>query len=251
MREYILKTLECPQSLTAEGYRGLRTNIKFASIDSIVKLILITSAGPREGKSSVAANLAVSMSQAGKSVLIIDADLRNPSQHKIFALSNLSGLTTTLAEDVFAFSYIVKTPIKGLDLLPSGPIPPNPAELLDSRRMKQILLEVIHYDYVLIDSPPVIPVADASILAQSVDGVILVLAAGEVEKEYALQAKEQLQKTGAKILGMVVNKVKMESKKNYFYYTNGYQQAALESHQAGQGRIMDKTESTNPDDGEK
>lgn len=242
MREHIIKTLQDPQSLTAEDYRVLRTNIKFASIDSVVKLILVTSAGPREGKSSVVANLAVSMALAGKSVLIIDADLRNPTQHKIFGISNLTGLTTTLAEDGFSISYIVKTPNQGLDILPSGPIPPNPAELLDSRRMKQVLLEVMKYDYVLIDSPPVIPVSDASILAQLADGVIMVLAAGEVEKEYALRAKEQLEKVGAKILGMVLNKVKMESKKNYFYYQYGSQKTQAHTDYSGNDLANDDQE---------
>lgn len=220
MRKYNLKTINNPKSLTAEVFRTLRTNIQFASVDNVVKRILFTSAGPQEGKSSTVANLAVSFSLAGKSVLIIDADLRNPSQHKIFSLPNLIGLTTTLAEDVSAFAYIMKTPHEGLDILTSGPIPPNPAELLESRRMKQILNEITQvYEFVLIDSPPVIAVTDASVLAQSVDGVILVLAEREVKREYALRAKEQLEKVGAKILGIVQNKVKVQSQKhNYYYY---------------------------------
>lgn len=223
MSEYDLKTLNNPKSLTAEAYRVLRTNIQFTSVDNAVKHILFTSAGPEEGKSSIVANLAVCMSQAGKKVLVIDADLRNPSQHKIFDLSNYNGLTTTLAESVSVFTYIVKTSHEGLDILTSGPTPPNPAELLDSQRMKQILNEVNQvYEFVLIDSPPVIAVTDASILAQSVDGVILILAALQVEPEDALRAKEQLEKVGAKILGIVLNKAKVQSKKHryYYYYTD-------------------------------
>lgn len=217
MRAYKLIISKNPKSQTAEAYRALRTNIKFASVDKVVKQILVTSPGPKEGKSSTVANLAVSMAQAGISVLIIDADLRNPSQHKIFDLINLTGLTTTLAEDASTCTYIVKTPYEGLDILTSGPMPPNPAELLESRRMKQILNEAAQaYDLVLIDSPPVIAVTDASVLAQSVDGVILVLAAGEVERENALRTKEQLKKVGAKILGIVLNKVKVK-KHDYFY----------------------------------
>lgn len=219
MREYRLITLDNPKSLTAEAYRTLRTNLKFVSIDKVVKNILFTSAGPHEGKSSVVANLALSISQAGTKVLIIDADLRNPSQHKIFNLINIAGLTTTLAEDASAFTYITKTPYEGLDILTSGPIPPNPAELLDSQRMKQILSKISHtYEFVLIDSPPVIAVTDASVLAQSVDGVILVLAAEEVEREKALSAKERLEKVGAKILGVVLNKAKAEFKDHNYYY---------------------------------
>lgn len=224
MREYNLKTVNNPKSLTAEAYRTLRTNLQFASVDNEIKRILFTSAGPQEGKSSIVANLAVSISQAGKSVLIIDADLRNPSQHKIFGLSNLNGLTTTLAEDVSAFAYIGKTPYEGLDILTSGPIPPNPAELLDSRRMKQILQEITSaYQFVLLDSPPVIAVADASVLAQSVDGVILVLAEREVKREYAVRAKEQLEKVGAKVLGIVLNKAKLQSQRHNYYYYYGSQ----------------------------
>lgn len=224
MRECYLKTLVNPKSLTAEAYRTLRTNIRFAGIDKAVRQILFTSAGPGEGKSSVVANLAVSISQAGKSVLIIDADLRNPSQHKIFNLLNLTGLTTTLTEDVPVFDYIVNTPFAGLDILTSGPIPPNPAEILDSRRMKQILDEMAQaYEFVLIDSPPVIAVTDASILAQTADGVILVLAEREVKKEFALKAKEQLEKTGAKILGIILNKAKLQAKKHSLYYYYGNQ----------------------------
>lgn len=222
MREYNLKTFENTKSLTAEAYRVLRTNIQFASIDKIVKRILFTSAGPQEGKSSIVANLAISMSQARKSVLIIDADLRNPSQHKIFGQSNLLGLTTTLAEDISPFTHIVETPYVGLDILAAGPIPPNPAELLESKRMKQILNELSGaYEFLLIDSPPVIPVTDAAVLAQSVDGVILVVAAGEVKREYVLQAKEQLQKVDAKILGIVLNKTKIQSRKHAYSYYYG------------------------------
>lgn len=224
MREYDLKTLENPKSPTAEAYRVLRTNLKFTSVDNAVKHILFTSSGPLEGKSSIVANLAFSMSQAGKRVLIIDADLRNPSQHKIFGLSNFTGLTTTLIEDISAFTYIVKTQHEGLDILTSGPIPPNPAELLDSRRMKKIMQEINPvYEFVLIDSPPVIAITDASVIAQSVDGVILILAAGEVEREYALRAKEQLEKVGAKILGIVLNKAKVQSEKHNYYYYHGNQ----------------------------
>ncbi|MGI6331011.1 MAG: CpsD/CapB family tyrosine-protein kinase [Zhaonellaceae bacterium] len=220
MPEYRLSTIDNPKSLTAEVYRTLRTNIQFVSIDTVVKSILFTSAIPREGKSSVVANLATSMSQAGKNVLIIDADLRKPSQHKIFDLPNLTGLTTTLVSNVSAFEHIVETKHEGLDILTAGPNPPNPAELLDSQRMKQLLHELTQaYELVLVDSPPVIAVTDATILAQSVDGVILVVAAKEVKREYALEAKERLKKVEARLLGVILNKVKLQSKEqNYYSY---------------------------------
>lgn len=219
MRDYRLETLANPKSPISEAYRTLRTNIQFANVDQIVKRILFTSAGPGEGKSSTVANLAVSIAQSGKKVLIIDADLRNPSQHKIFELSNHNGLSTTLVEDVTPLTYVVKTQEEGLDLLTSGPIPPNPAELLGSKRMKQILQEVYEaYDLVLVDSPPTVAVTDSSVLAQSMDGVILVLASGEVNRDYAIQAKAQLEKVGAKIIGTVLNKVEMNTKEHYYYY---------------------------------
>ena len=226
MREYSIVTLADPKSAVSEAYRTLRTNIQFANVDNIMKRIMFTSAGPGEGKSSTVANLAVSIAQSGRSVLIIDADLRNPSQHKIFKLPNNNGLSTTLVEEVTSLTFVVNTENEGLDILVAGPIPPNPAELLGSKRMKQILHDMSNaYDIILIDSPPTIAVTDSSILAQSVDGVILVLASGEVKREYATQAKEQLEKVGAKIIGTVLNKVELKTKEHYYYYYYGDQRS--------------------------
>lgn len=219
LRKYILETLGSPKSAISEAYRTLRTNIQFANVDNVMKRILFTSAGPAEGKSSTVANLAVSIAQSGKSVLIIDADLRNPSQHKIFKIQNINGLSTTLVEEVASQTYIIKSVIEGLDLLPSGPIPPNPAELLGSKRMKLFLNDVSNeYDVILVDSPPTLAVTDSSILAQIVDGVILVLASGEVKQDYAIRTKEQLEKVGAKVIGTVLSKVELKTKEHYYYY---------------------------------
>lgn len=180
---------------------------------------MVTSAGPREGKSSTVANLAVSMAQAGKSILVIDADMRNPTQHKLFGLSNLEGLSGSLVQDQGCQAYIQETAVLGVSVLTGGPIPPNPAELVGSQRMKRLIEEVSEqYDVVLIDTPPVVAVTDAAILAQEVDGVILVLAAGEVNKDFALRAKELLDKVGAKILGAVLNKADMKTSEYYYYY---------------------------------
>jgi capsular exopolysaccharide synthesis family protein len=221
LSEYKLFSMLSPKSQVAEAFRTLRTNIQFFNVGGVVKRILFTSAGPREGKSSTIANLATMMVQAGKRVLIIDADLRNPTQHKILGQANFEGLTTSLVDETLPIlTYIQQTEQEGLDILTSGPIPPNPAELLGSKRMKQLLNEVIEvYDIVLIDSPPTIAVTDPSVLAQAVDGVVLVLASGEVSRDYALQAKEQLEQVGAKILGIVLNKVEMKSKEYYYYYS--------------------------------
>lgn len=180
---------------------------------------MVTSAGPREGKSSTVANLAVSIAQAGKSVLVVDADLRNPTQHKLFGLDNRQGLSVALLQDQDYQTYFKETAVPGVMVLTGGPIPPNPAELVGSKRMKRLIKEAsVQFDIVLIDTPPVVAVTDAAIIAQDVDGVILVLASGEVNKEYAQRAKELLDKVGAKILGAVLNKVDMKTSEYYYYY---------------------------------
>ncbi|CAA7603170.1 CobQ/CobB/MinD/ParA nucleotide binding domain protein [Acididesulfobacillus acetoxydans] len=229
-----LITARKPKSPISEAYRTLRTNVQFTAVDGEVKKILVTSAGPGEGKSATAANLAVSMAEAGQRVLIIDGDLRNPTQHKLFGLSNLEGLSTALVQEKAIRELIRETKFTGLTVLSSGPIPPNPAELLNSKRMKRFLEEAAEeFDTILIDTPPVIAVADASILAQSVDGVILVLASGEVNREYALRAKEQLEKVGAKLLGAVLNKVEMKTREHYYYYYYGHEHKKRRDHAEG------------------
>lgn len=222
MRNYSLQAFDNPKSPVSEAYRTLRTNIQFANVDNTVKCIAFTSAGPGEGKSSTVANIAVTMGQAGKNVLIIDADMRNPTQHKVFDLSNGEGLSTTLVSDAPGLKHVISTRQEGVNVLVAGPIPPNPAELLGSKKMRQLLAEAKEaYDMVLVDTPPTIAVADSSILAQVVDGVIIVLSSGEVSREYAMRTKEQLEKVGAKILGTVLNKVEMKTKEHYYYYYYG------------------------------
>lgn len=219
MQNYTLLTLLSPKSPISEAFRTLRTNIQFSNIDNELKTILFTSAGPGEGKSSTVANLAVTIAQTGKKVLVIDADMRNPSQHKVFELNNREGLSTTLVASFSCLEHIQHSQQDGLDILAAGPIPPNPAELLGSKRMKQLLSEVVEtYDIVLIDTPPTIAVTDSSVLAQSADGVALIVSSGEVSREYAMKAKEQLEKVGAKIIGTVLNKVEMKTKEHYYYY---------------------------------
>jgi capsular exopolysaccharide synthesis family protein len=152
-------------------------------------------------------------------VLVVDADLRNPTQHKLFGLSNAEGLSVALVQDQNYQTYIQETAVPGVMVLTGGPIPPNPAELVGSKRMKRLIEEVsTQFDMVLIDTPPIVAVTDAAILAQEVDGVILVLASGEVNKEYAQRAKELLDKVGAKILGAVLNKADMKTSEYYYYY---------------------------------
>ena len=216
---YSLITLEQSKSPISEAFRTLRTNVQFTSVDTETKKIMVTSSGPREGKSHTVANLAVSMAQAGKSVLIVDADLRNPTQHKLFGLDNWEGLSVALVQDQDYQQYIRETAVPGVKVLTGGPIPPNPAELVGSQRMKSLIQKVSEqYDVVLIDTPPIVAVTDAAILAQEADGVILVLASGEVNKEYAQRAKELLDKVDAKILGAVLNKADLKTSEYYYYY---------------------------------
>jgi len=223
---YSLITFEQTKSPISEAYRALRTNVQFTSVDSETQIIMVTSSGPREGKSHTVANLGVSMAQSGKSVLIIDADLRNPTQHKLFGLDNGEGLSVSLVQDQDYHKYIRETTVPGVMVLSAGPVPPNPAELVGSKRMKCLIEEVgDQFEIVLIDTPPIIAVTDAAILAQEVDGVILVLAFGEVNKDYAQKAKGLLDKLGIKILGAVLNKVDMDTNDYYYYnYHNSSEQ---------------------------
>jgi capsular exopolysaccharide family len=212
-----------PKSPVSEAYRTVRTNIEFSSIDNEIKLILITSSGPQEGKSTTSVNLALAMAQSGKKTLLIDCDLRKPSVHKKFKISNRSGISNLLA-DSLKLSEVVYCYGKGIDILSSGTIPPNPSEILSSNKMKTFLQEVSKvYDRIIIDSPPVNAVTDAQILATIADGVVLVVGSGITEIDLAKRAKELLNKVNANIIGVVLNKAeaignKYGSNKYYYYY---------------------------------
>jgi protein-tyrosine kinase len=211
--------LEDPKSIVTEAYRVLRTNLQFAGVDKPLKKIMVTSSIPREGKSTVIANLAISVASAGYKILLVDADLRRPKQHKNFMLENHLGLSNLLAENLPLDNVIQKTKVEKLDVITSGPVPPNPAEILGSARMKDFIDEVSSfYDIVLFDTPPVNSVADASILSVRMDGVILVIEANSTEREAAIIAKQQLKKVNARILGVILNKVQQKSGSYYYYY---------------------------------
>lgn len=212
-----------PKSPTSEAYRTLRTNIQFSNVDKNIKSIVLTSPGTSEGKSTVISNLAITMAQVDKKILLVDADLRKPRIHKIFDLLNFSGLTTVLSENLDYKEVRMSTEIDGLDILASGPIPPNPAELLGSLKMKDFLEKVREdYDMVLLDTPPVGVVTDAAVLAAKCDGVILVCSVNQTTIKAIVNAKELLQKVDANILGVVLNKIPLKKGGYYNYYYNNY-----------------------------
>ena len=207
-----LVTLQDQRSPIAEAYRGLRTNLTFSSLDRPLRTMLITSAGPEEGKSTVLANLAVTEAQAGRRVIIVDADLRRPRQHELFGISNATGLTTALADEKglqnlsLQATVLQATEVPGLRVLTSGPLPPNPTELLASQRMAALLTALSALsDLVLFDAPPVVVVTDAAILASQVDGVLLVVNANGTRREHAQRAQQLLAKVNARIVGSVLN----------------------------------------------
>lgn len=211
-----------PKSPIAEAYRTLRTNLHFSSLDNSYKTIMVTSAGPAEGKSTTLANLGVAMAQAGMNVLIVDCDLRKPVQHKTFDLSNQAGLTNVLVDNINLNQAIQSTTVDNLSMLTSGPIPPNPSELLGSERMGQVLEQLKeNYDTVLIDCPPAVAVTDAAVLSSRVDGVILVLRAGVAKIDMAKQAKELIEKANGKFIGTVLYGVNFSGEDYHYYYYYG------------------------------
>ena len=212
-----LITLSNPKSPIAEAYRTLRTNIQFSNVDGDLKLLCVTSSGPGEGKTTTSTNLAEMFAQSGNRVLIIDGDLRKPRVHKVFKLRNSRGLTSVLSGKNMVEEV---TQIAGSDItvITSGPIPPNPSELLGSQKMKDIMLQLKQlYDVIIIDAPPVGVVTDAAILSTIVDGTILVVASGKTEIDGAKRAKQLLENVGARILGVVMTMMPV-SKKGYYGY---------------------------------
>lgn len=221
--ENVVITHTNPKSTVTEAYKVLRTNIMYTGIDKKLKTIVVTSSGPMEGKTTTVVNLAVTFAQAGNKVLLIDSDLRKPKIHRIFMLSNSSGLTNLIANHDDYYKYIRSCDIPNLDILPSGTIPPNPSELLSSNTMKQFIQDISEqYDFILLDAPPVGSVTDAAIISTFVDGTILVANSGRVEISAIKRSKELLSKVGARIIGVVLNKLDKHASDNYYYYRNDY-----------------------------
>ena len=211
-----------PKSPISEAYRGIRTNLLFANVDKKLKTILFTSSTPGEGKTTTMANLAVTMVQGKKKVLVIDCDMRKPRVYKVFeGVKNERGLSELLLEGSEYKSYIKRHPDLDLDIITAGSIPANPSELLISDTMKQLVETVrMDYDYVFFDTPPILPVTDATVMSGYIDGVILVIAAKAVNYEHVNKAKAALLAVDANIVGCVLNRAPVSDKKTYktYYY---------------------------------
>ena len=210
---------ENPKSPIAEQFRTIRTNLQFTSIDHELETMLVTSASPSEGKSITTANTAVVFAQQGKKVLLVDADLRKPTIHYTFRIANTKGLSNYLVSNQSIHELAAQTEIENLDALTCGPIPPNPSELLGSKKMKRFIEEAKQtYDMIIFDTPPVLAVTDSQVLSNFVDGCLLVVRSKQTEKETAVKAKEQLEQAQANILGVVLNDQDVKSSNYYYYY---------------------------------
>lgn len=237
-----------PKSLGAEAYRVLRTNLQFSALDKPLATLVVTSAAPGEGKSTTISNLAAVMAQSDKRVILVDADLRRPSLHKLLKLPNNVGLSTALLDkrrDPEA--YLQDADVPNLRVMTTGPIPPNPAEMLNSARMHE-MIELLknEADVVLFDTPPVLAVADTSILASQVDGTLLVTWAGRTRGELLAQAVERLQSLGIQPLGVVLNK--LTQRRGGYYYSNYYYYASREgSDDAGEKRRRRRSSRPEPE----
>ncbi|MFF2447147.1 CpsD/CapB family tyrosine-protein kinase [Neobacillus sp. NPDC058068] len=214
-----LITAIAPKSPISEQYRTIRTNIQYSAIDEEIRTIMVTSSGPAEGKSTTAANLAVTFAQLGKKVLLVDADLRKPTVHHTFGEDNRFGFTTVLTKQKTLEKTVNETEEQDLYVLTSGPVPPNPAELLSSKSMEQFMEEAkAQFDYVILDTPPLLAVADPQILANQCDGSILVVFSEKTEIEQAKKAKELLDHAQSKLLGVVLNHKEIKNNDYYYYY---------------------------------
>jgi capsular exopolysaccharide synthesis family protein len=212
-----LVSADDPRSPAAEAYRVLSNNIRFSSLDRDVRTLLVTSVGPDEGKSIVLANLAITMAESGKRIVVVDSDLRRPTLRELFSLPEAPGLTDMVLDESLE-PPLLATSAPNVSVLPSGPLPPNPAELLASERFSRVIERIAAKgDIVLFDAAPVAAVSDATVLAARVDGVLLVVDSGRTRRDPARRAKEQLERVGARFLGAVLTNVKPERRQlNYF-----------------------------------
>jgi succinoglycan biosynthesis transport protein ExoP len=209
-----------PLSLVTEAFRTLRTNIRVSSVDKPLQMLVITSAQPAEGKTTLAANLGVVMAQAGNRVVLVDADLRRSTLHKKFEVPNREGLTNALLEEEpVPDDWLRETEVENLRVLTSGPLPPNPSELLGSQKMRRLIERLKdEADIILFDTPPILLVTDAAVLAMEADGVLLVAESGRTRRAAVQQSAQRLRQLGANIVGVVLNFVPAQHPKGYYYY---------------------------------
>lgn len=209
-----------PKSFVSEAYRTLRTNIQYSSFDKKLKTILVTSSDSNEGKSTISGNLALAFAQSDKRVLLIDCDLRSPSIHKMFKISNIYGLSEVLL-GTKRIGEMIKSYNNKIDILPSGNLPPNPSELLGSEAFENLLEQLKEsYDLIILDSAPVRVVSDSQLLAAKADGTILVVKKDKTKINYIKESKNLLKNVGANIIGCVLNYNDKPGRKNKEYYVN-------------------------------
>lgn len=201
-----LITLIDPRSPVAEAYRTLRTNLMFSSVDRAIRVLVVSSAVQGEGKSTAAANLAVTLAQGGQRTLLVDCDLRKPSQHALWGVPNEQGLTTMLLETAARDRPPLQpTALESLSLLTSGPLPSNPADVIGSRRMEEVIAALREQaDYIVFDAPPVLAVTDAALLALKTDGLLLILRAGVSRRDQTARAKQELERVNVPLIGAVL-----------------------------------------------
>jgi capsular exopolysaccharide synthesis family protein len=233
-----LITAKQSKSPIAEAYRVLRANIDFSIVDRSLQTLLVTSSGPKEGKSTTAANLAAAIAQTGRKVILVDTDLRRPTVHTFFGMSNERGVTMALVNsDTLIDTYIQTTDVHNLSVMASGPIPPNPAELLGSQRMTQVVDELKGlFDVVIFDSPPVLAVVDANLLARSCDATLMIVLAATTRASALVRAKEQLEQAGARLIGIVLNQVSKGRGGYYDYHYHYYYSSGSGGGKGGGGK---------------
>lgn len=208
-----------PKSTISEKFRGIRSNIMFSGANSEIKSLLVTSEKPASGKSTVTANIAITYAQAGYKTLVIDGDMRKPTQQYIFDLTNHSGLSNLIIEKALQKDAIKETHIENLSVLTSGPVPPNPSELIASTRFKELFKNLSDiYDFILIDTPPVTTVTDAQLYARNVKDCVMIIDGSKNDKSEVKKAKQLLEKSGGKVIGAVLNKMTIEKGSSYYYY---------------------------------
>lgn len=217
-----------PKSMFSESIKSIRTNLQFSAIDKELRTILLTSPEAGNGKSFVSANLAVAYAQDGKKVLIVDCDLRRGRQHEIFNIMNqtnsgYSNLILNYKDEIKMSRYITKTEVKNIDLLPTGPTPPNPIELLASKNNEEVIQELRkHYDIIILDCPPILGISDTQVMLRHADANVIVVSSGETPIELLERSKKVFETANSKIDGVIINKASVKGSSYYSYYANDY-----------------------------